>query len=111
VFVRELARSPGRWQVSNAGGEEPVWAPDGKSLFYRIEGRLMRVPVDTGGAFQAGLSAVVFDDIYNLRSDTGISYHPHPDGTRLLMTRAADVTSGGSVRLITRWFDELRAVK
>jgi serine/threonine-protein kinase len=111
VFVRELARSTGRWQVSNAGGEEPAWAPDGASLFYRIEGRLMRVPVDTRVAFQAGLPAVVLDDIYNMRSDTGISYHPHPDGTRLLTIRAADVTSGGSVRLITHWFDELRAIK
>ncbi|MDQ3168852.1 MAG: protein kinase [Acidobacteriota bacterium] len=111
VFVRELARSTGRWQVSNAGGEEPMWAPDGHAIYYRLEGRLMRVPVDTRTAFQTGLPALVLSDVYNMRSDTGLSYDPHPDGTRLLMIRAADVTSGGSVRLITRWFDELRAIK
>jgi len=38
-------------------------------------------------------------------------YDVHPDGKRLLMTRPADVVSSGTVRVVTRWFDELRAVK
>ena len=111
VFVRELTPSSGRWQVSSAGGEEPMWSPDGRWLYYRVESRLMRVPVSGGPAFQAGLPALLFDGIFNLRSDTGVSYQPHPDGTRLLMTRAAAVTSGGVVRVITRWFDELKVTK
>jgi serine/threonine-protein kinase len=111
IFVREPAASSGRWQVSNAGGEEPMWSPDGRWLYYRIESRLMRVPIGDGPAFQAGLPVLLFDDIYNLRSDTGISYHPHPDGTRLLMTRPAAIASGGAVRVMTRWFDELKAIK
>ncbi len=111
VYVRTLAPSSGRWQISNAGGEEPMWSTDGKSIYYRIEGRLMRVTVEPGEPFQAGLPVQLFDGIYNLRSDTGVSYQPHPDGTRLLMARAADVTSGGSVRMMTGWFDELRKIK
>ena len=82
-----------------------------KSIYYRTEGRLMRVPVIALEPFQAGLPALLFDGVYNLRSDTGVSYQPHPDGTRLLMTRAADVMSSGSVRVMTRWFDELRKIK
>jgi len=111
IFVRTLAASSGRWQISNAGGEEPMWAPDGKSIYYRIEGRLMQVPLVSTDPFQAGLPVQLFDGVYNLRSDTGISYQPHPDGRRLLMTRSADVISAGSVRVMTRWFDELRKVK
>jgi Tol biopolymer transport system component/tRNA A-37 threonylcarbamoyl transferase component Bud32 len=111
VYVSRLGQSSGRWQISNAGGEEPRWAPDGKSIYYRIEGRLMRVPVAAGDPFQAGLPVLLFDGVYNLRSDTGISYQPHPDGTRLLMTRSADVISAGSIRVITGWFDELRKAK
>jgi len=111
VYVRTLAQASGRWQISNAGGEEPMWSPDGKSIYYRIEGRLMKVPVEAGEPFQAGLPVQLFDGVYNLRSDTGVSYQPHPDGTRLLMARAADVISGGSVRVMTGWFDELRKIK
>ena len=111
IYVRELAASAGRWQVSNAGGEEPMWSHDGRMIFYRIEGRLMRVTVATGATFTAGLPELMFDGIFNLRSDTGVSYEPHPDGKRLLMTRPADVVSSGNVRVITGWLDELRAIK
>ena len=111
VYVRTIDRPSGRWQVSNEGGEEPMWSADGKSVFYRLEGRLMRVPIVSADPFEAGLPAQLFDGVYNLRSDTGISYQPHPDGTRLLMLRGADVQAESSIRVVTRWFDELRKVK
>jgi serine/threonine-protein kinase len=111
VYVRELAASAGRWQVSNAGGEEPMWAADGRSIFYRIEGRLMRVTVDTRTTFAAGLPQVLFDGIFNLRSDTGISYQPHPDGTRFIMLRPAESASSGNVRVITRWLEGLETIR
>lgn len=50
----------------------------------------------------------MFDGIYNHRSDTGISYEPHPDGGRFLMLRQAESASPGSVRVATGWFEELR---
>jgi hypothetical protein len=53
----------------------------------------------------------MFDGIFNLRSDTGVSYQPHPDRKRLLLTRPADVMSSGTVRVITRWFDELKGIQ
>ncbi|MDQ3488651.1 MAG: serine/threonine-protein kinase [Acidobacteriota bacterium] len=111
VFVRELRGSTGRWQVSNAGGEEPMWSPDGRAIFYRSESRLMRVAVETTPTFRAGLPSMLFDGVYIVGSDTGISYEPHPDGKRLLMTRGTDDMSIAKVRIVTRWFDELKALK
>lgn len=111
VFVRELGAADGRWQVSNAGGEEPMWSPDGRALYYRFESTLMRVSVDRSATFAASLPEVLFDDILNMRTDTGVSYAPHPDGKRLLMVRRAQATSNGSVRLITNWVHELTRLK
>ena len=111
VYVRPMSGAGGRWQVSNAGGEEPMWSRDGKSLYYRYEGRFMRVSVALEPTFQSGLPSMLFDGIFNLRSDTGVSYDPHPEGGRFLMIRAADLASGGSIRLITRWTDQLRTIK
>ena len=111
VYVRTLGPSSGRWQVSNAGGEEPMWSPDGKFIYYRNAGRLFRVPVIALEPFQAGAPAVLLEGIFDLRSDTGISYDPHPDGARMLMTRAAEANVSGSIRVMTRWFDELRKIK
>ena len=111
VYVREVAASGGRWQVSNAGGEEPVWSRDGKSLYYRYEGRFLRVPIEAGPPFQSGMPSHLFDGVLNLRSDTGISYDVHPGGDRFLMVQSADQGSRGSIRLITRWSDQLRTIK
>ena len=50
---REPVLDDGKWQVSPAGGDEPVWSPDGQELFYR-EGtstNLMAVPVGTEPSF------------------------------------------------------------
>jgi len=107
VYVRELGASTGRWQVSNGGGEEPMWSPDGRALYYRFESRLMRVSIDRTSTFAASLPEILFDGIFNLRSDTGVSYQPHPDGKRLLMLRRAQAASNGSVRMITNWLKEL----
>ena len=38
----------GGWEVSTAGGTQPLWAPSGKELFYvGPDGALMKVPVET----------------------------------------------------------------
>ncbi len=111
VFVSELGAAAGRWQVSHAGGEEPMWSPDGRALYYRFESTLMRVSVDRSATFAPSLPEVLLNDILNMRTDTGVSYAPHPDGKRLLMVRRAQATSNGSVRLITNWVNELTRFK
>ena len=88
-----------------------MWSPDGRSLYYRFESRLMRVTVDRTGTFAASLPEILFDGILNLRSDTGVSYDPAPDGKRLLMVRRAQAESNGSVRMVTNWVNELKVVK
>ncbi len=111
VYVREIGRSSGRWQVSNDGGEEPMWSSDGRWLYFRIDGRMMRAAVHDGDVLQFGVPSMMFDGVYQMRSDTGVSYDLHPDGTRMIMTTAADGGSIGSVRVMTRWFDQLTGIK
>lgn len=45
--------------ISVEGGSEPVWAPDGRELFYREGTRMMAVTIDAGG--QVGPARVLFD--------------------------------------------------
>ena len=35
VYMRDLKGERDRVLVSNGGGNEPVWSPDGRELFYR----------------------------------------------------------------------------
>ena len=111
VYARALAAGGGRYQVSTAFGEEPRWAPDGRTLYYRAGNLLMAVPVDTRGTFSAGTPHVFFGDADNLRSDTGMSFDVDPRTGRLLMIRAAvdRDQAAPAIRVVLDWFEELRA--
>ena len=46
IYVRPFPEvNEGKWKVSNNGGSEPGWAPDGRELFYRDGDRMMVVPI------------------------------------------------------------------
>jgi len=51
----------GRWQVSTSGGSEPLWSRDGRELFYRNNGSLVAVSVETGANFSQGVPHVVLE--------------------------------------------------
>jgi serine/threonine-protein kinase len=109
VYVHDMAGSGGRWQVSTAGGEEPRWSPDGRELYYRNNNLFMSVAVDTRSTFQNGTPKTLFNGVFDLRSNSGVSYDVDPRGNRFLMIRLAeDVNSTAQVRIVLNWFDELR---
>ena len=108
VYVRDMTSGGGRWQVSTNGGEEPHWSPDGRALYYRNETQLMSVAVDTRTTFAPAQPKLVFDGVYNLRSDTGISYAVAPTGDRFLMVRLTDENTASTLTVVTNWFAELR---
>jgi len=74
----------------------------------RNETRMMAVSVDTRSTFAPTAPRVLFDGVYNLRSDTGISYALHPTGDRFLMVRLIDDDAPSSMLIVMNWFAELR---
>jgi eukaryotic-like serine/threonine-protein kinase len=108
VYVRDMSSGGGRWQVSTSGGEEPHWSQDGRELYYRNESQLMAVAVDTRTTFTPRPPVVLFDGVYNLRSNTGISYAVAPKGDRFLMVRLTEDNAASSLTVVTNWFTELQ---
>jgi eukaryotic-like serine/threonine-protein kinase len=106
IYVRDLQGAGGRWQVSTTGGEEPHWSSDGSEIFYRNDTRLMSATVAPRPEFRSNPPTVLFDGIYNLRSDTGITYDVDLKTGRFLMLRPAGQTPGAPaarVRVIVNW--------
>jgi len=61
IYVTSFPEGHGRWQVSNAGGDQARWRGDGKELFYLSGGsNIMAVPVKTGTNFDAGSPVILF---------------------------------------------------
>ena len=95
-----------KWTVSTDGGTSPVWARDGRELFYRSRGSLMAVDVRTEPRFNAGTPRVLLDApqlaAYRERFDVS------PDGQRFLFVEDAAVRDNRSLVVILNWTEELK---
>jgi serine/threonine-protein kinase len=111
VYVRPFPDvDTGRWQVSTGGGSQPLWARNGRELFFRNGATLMAVPLQVGQTFAAGNPAVVFERSY-ATPQGGRTYDVSPDGRRFLMIKegtADDVASRARIILVQNWLEELK---
>ena len=105
VYIRLLAGSSGRQQVSNDGGTEPVWARDGRELFYREGDKMMAVRVTGSGAnLQAAQPLTLFDGRFAKGSIDAANYDVTPDGQRFLMVQSDEQSSGSTMfHVLTQW--------
>jgi serine/threonine-protein kinase len=122
VFVQPIPNlDDGRWQVSTAGGVKPVWAPDGRELFYVHQPRtlasnseLYAVPVSTTPVFNPGKPVKLFDMFNPLGQTNGRSYDISPDGTRFIMVKdpSADgpesADESREIVFVLNWPEELK---
>ena len=86
IWVRSFPEGGSAFQVTQDGGTEPVWAPDGRTLYYRDATgmRLFSVPVLAGTVPQFG-PPVVTSGHWEAGFTFGRMYDIAPDGKALLM--------------------------
>ena len=115
IYVRPFPGvGGGQSPVSTAGGTRPLWARNGKELFYvGTDGALWRVPVEASGqTWSAGLPTKLFDARYFSGGGTvGRTYDVSPDGQRFLMIKApaTDVAAAPSfIVIVQHWDEELK---
>jgi len=112
VYVRPFPGPGGRIQISDAGGGQPVWAADGRRLFYRGETGLMatRVQSDaTTGQLRVVSRERLFDASSMAGSDAVVAaYDVHPDGERFAIVSGAG--AGSEIVLWLDWMDEVKAL-
>ena len=111
VYVQSLGGTNARTLISTAGGEEPHWSPDGHTVYYRLDDRLMSVAVQTADTLTASKPVLVLRGMYDLQSETGLSYSVDPRTGRFFMLRlsAPDAsTPRTSFRIVVNWADHLQ---
>ena len=111
VYVQPYPGPGGTYTVSTDGGRMPMWAPDGRELFYVSDaGRLMVVSVTLGPEFSAGKPLVLFEHGYVFNNVAVRSYDVSPDGSRFLMEPQPEGSSSRPVtrlRVVLNFFEEL----
>jgi Tol biopolymer transport system component len=113
IYVRPFAKGDERqWQISTAGGTRPLWARDGRELYYvTSEGTLMAVPVEPGNpAWRAGPSTTVVAANYVIGNTiSGRNYDVSPDGRRFLMLKGVAAAAAPQLVVVQHWVEELKA--
>ena len=112
VYLRLFPDGSRKLAISNQGGIEPAWSPDGRELFYRSfdPPKIMKVDLELGPRASVGLPKALFDDHYTLCYPMR-GYDLHPDGRRFLFTRVKQPQKPVEITrlsVVLNWFEELK---
>jgi len=117
IYVRPFPGPGAELTISVDGGQEPVWAPSGRELYYRHEDELVVVSVEeVGSSLSVGTPRHFIDDPF--MRDTGgagggvSNYDIAPSGDHFVMVEDPLTTrdSSAGLHLVLNWLEELRRV-
>ena len=115
VFVRPFPDvNGGRWQVSSGGGSAPLWAHNGRALFYVSGKNMYVVQLHPGPPFSAEPPRVLFAIPERVRHGSLVrgTFAITPDDQRFLMVRDKsweDMAGTPTMVVVENFFEELRA--
>jgi serine/threonine-protein kinase len=117
IYVKPFPNvNDAEYQISTAGGRTPLFARNGRELFFVSGSALMTAPVRFAPTFAAGNATVLFDAPSiildgRLLANTGRTYDVSRDGDRFLLLKDdAPVdrwTSRPGIIVVQNWFQEL----
>jgi hypothetical protein len=113
IYVEGYPELGNRQQISTSGGRIPLWAHDGRELFYgSLDSRqILAAPMQSGKILLAGRPQVLFEFAVLPIYGSARPYDIAPDG-RFLIIRSSQSDPGGSsapsMIVVQHWFEELK---
>lgn len=120
VYVAPYPAIEPRERISTDGGLHPLWAPDGRELYYRTgaspeeleqralaqKTRVMSVSIETKPGFKAGQPRMLFEGPY---FESGHDIAITPDGKGFILIRETDSQTGPKqIEAVVNWLEELK---
>ena len=110
IYAVPFPLTSGKWQVSSGGGEEPVWAHDGKELFFVApDGKLMSSAVTATDHFEAATPVALFQTHrrQTISSQDVFSYDVSKDGKQFLLPDKGEKTEAAPLSVYLNWASEM----
>jgi serine/threonine-protein kinase len=105
VVVQPLAGGGPRVQVSTDGGVEPVWARDGRRIFFRAGGKFLEAQVTTAPTFAVTSRRVLFGDRFVRAVGPHANFDVSPDGSKFLFLDGVD---DQRINVVLNWSADVR---
>jgi Tol biopolymer transport system component len=106
VYIQPFPNRGSQQKVSSDGGDFPVWARDGKVLFYRIGNKMMAVAIDAQSG-KPGASQMVFERDYK-QGRSFAWYDVAGDGRFLVIGESQPQVRLTQINIILNWFEDLK---
>jgi serine/threonine protein kinase len=106
VYVQSFPEPGGKWSVSPTGGSNPIWAKNGRELFYRSPEGMMVVSYKVHGTdFEPAAPRLLI-----AKKDLSPYFDAMPDGKRFMIVEndTTDARLSNTVTIVLNFFDELR---
>jgi Tol biopolymer transport system component len=109
VYVQPFPGPGAKYLISNGGGTEPVWARNGRELFYRSDDRMMAVSVSAQLSFTGASPKLLFAGAF-VRTPGYSNYDVSPDGQHFLMLKESEQAQAAptQINVVLNWFEELK---
>jgi len=110
IYVRPFPEtSSAKWQVSTAGGSQPIWNKSGRQLYY-INGKneLVAADIRPGATFAVGEQRALFSFAPFLRLGPIPSYDVTADDKRFVMLREGESAQESELIVAMHWLDGLK---
>lgn len=110
VYVRPFVGPGGKLQVSTEGGVQPVWARNGRELFYRNGDKMMAVAIEAKPVLAGAKPQLLFEGHYEYGNYPFLqNYDVSLDGQHFLMVKAGEQgSSAAQINVVLNWFEDLK---
>jgi serine/threonine protein kinase/Tol biopolymer transport system component len=107
VYVAQFPAWVTKWLVSSEGGTQPMWARDGRELFYRDGDKMMVVGVTASTSFVAERPKLLFEARYESPA-VRANYDVTPDGHFVMVKTEAQQSINRQLNVVLNWGEELK---
>jgi Tol biopolymer transport system component len=108
IFIRSVGEGSGRKQLSSEGGSAPVWAPNGRDIYFLKGEQLATVSVD-GQGNPTGRNRILFTvpTFQGARVDPPI-FGMMPDGQHFVFLMGQTSSAATHYNVVLNWLEELK---
>ena len=108
VYVQRFPMLGGKQTISTDGGQQPLWSPGGRELFFNSFAGMMVAQVEAESNFETNTPEhFPFNPGFPV---IGTEFDLAPDGDRFVFLQSAgEATEAEGVILVQNWFQELAA--